>query len=267
MTVQALYSAATGMTAMETKLDTIANNLANMETTAFKRGRCNFEDLLYRYEVMPGQEDSSGQRTATGISTGLGARVSSIGTDFRQGAFKETGQALNVAITGDGFFKVQDPSGTTLYTRAGNFSKNANGQLAIGSAATGRLLDPPITFPQDATDISISAEGKVTYRQAGSQTASDAGTIELVNFVNPEGLLKKGENLYAETDASGTALTGNPGQQGLGTLQQNWLEASNVEPVSELIDLITTQRAFELNSQVVQAGDQVMQVVANIRRG
>ena len=267
MTVQALYSAATGMTGMETKLDTIANNLANMETTAFKRARCNFEDLLYRYEVMPGQEDSAGQRTATGISTGLGVRVSGIGTDFRQGAFKETSQPLHVAIQGDGFFKVLDPTGTTLYTRAGNFSKNANGQLVVGSASTGRLLEPPITIPQDATDISISAEGKVTYRQAGNQNASDAGTIELVNFINPEGLLKKGENLYAETDASGTALTANPGQQGLGTLQQGWLEASNVEPVSELIDLITTQRAFELNSQVVQAGDQVMQVVTNLTQG
>ncbi len=267
MTVQTLYSAATGMSAMETKLDTIANNLANVETTAFKRGRTNFEDLFYRHEMMPGPQDSSGQSTATGISIGLGTRVSSIQTDFRQGAFKLTDQPLNVAIEGAGFFKVLDPTGEIVYTRSGNFSLNMNGQVVLGSANTGRLLEPPIVIPQDAEAIVISPEGRVSVRQPGNPTLSQVGSIELVNFVNPEGLLKQGENLYAETDSSGTAITGVPGQQGIGVLRQNALEASNVEPVSELIDLITTQRAFELNSQVVQAGDQIMQLVANLRRG
>jgi flagellar basal-body rod protein FlgG len=266
MTVQTLYSAATGMSALETKLDTIANNLANLETTAFKRGKTNFEDLFYRHEKMPGAEDSAGQLTPTGISIGLGSRVSSIQTDFRQGAFKQTSNALDVAIEGNGFIKVMDPSGEILYTRSGNFSLNANGQMVLGSANTGRLVEPPIVIPNDAEAIVISPEGKVSVRQFNNPVLTQVGTIEMVTFINPEGLLKRGENLYAETNSSGTAQTGTAGQNGMGVVQQNMLEASNVEPVSELIDLITTQRAFELNSQVVQAGDQIMQLVANLRR-
>lgn len=267
MSVQTLYSAATGMSALQTKLDTIANNMANMETTSFKRGRANFEDLFYRQEKMPGAEDAAGQLTATGIAIGLGSRVSSVQTDFRQGAFKQTSGQLDIAIEGRGFFKVMDPSGEILYTRSGNFSLNANGQVVLGSANTGRLVEPPIVIPQDAEAITVGADGKVLVKQPGNPTQSQVGTIELVNFINPEGLLKRGENLYAETNASGTAQAGTPGQQGFGQIRQNALEASNVEPVNELIDLITTQRAFELNSQVVQAGDQIMQQVANLRRG
>jgi flagellar basal-body rod protein FlgG len=266
MTVQTLYSAATGMSALETKLDTIANNLANLETTAFKRGKTNFEDLFYRHEKMPGAEDSAGQLTPTGISIGLGSRVSSIQTDFRQGAFKQTSNALDVAIEGNGFIKVMDPSGEILYTRSGNFSLNANGQMVLGSANTGRLVEPPIVIPNDAEAIVISPEGKVSVRQFNNPVLTQVGTIEMVTFINPEGLLKRGENLYAETNSSGTAQTGTAGQNGMGVVRQNALEASNVEPVSELIDLITTQRAFELNAQVVQAGDQIMQLVANLRR-
>ncbi len=266
MTVQALYSAATGMSAMETKLDVIANNLANIETTAFKRGRANFEDLFYRHEKMPGAEDSAGQFTATGTSIGLGSKVSSVQTEFRQGAFQQTGRELDVAIEGRGFFKVTDPSGDTVYTRAGNFSVNADGSMVIGSASTGRLLDPSIDIPPDATAVSISAQGVVAVRQPGTTTMSQVGNIELVTFINPEGLLKLGENLCAETDASGAPTAGTPGENGMGVLRQAVLEASNVEPVRELIDLITTQRAFELNSQAVQAGDEIMQLVANLRR-
>ena len=266
MSVQTLYSAATGMAAMETKLDVIANNLANVETTAFKRGRANFEDLFYRHEKMPGAEDSAGQFTATGISIGLGSKVSSIQSEFKQGAFQQTGRELDLAIEGRGFFKVTDPSGDTVYTRAGTFSVNADGTLVIGSASTGRLLDPSIDVPPDATAISVSPQGVVAVRQPGNTQLSQVGNIELVTFVNPEGLLKLGENLYAETDASGTPTSGTPGETGIGVLRQGVLEASNVEPVRELIDLITTQRAFELNSQAVQAGDEVMQLVANLRR-
>jgi len=267
MSVQALYSAATGMTSLETKLDVIANNLANVETTGFKRDRANFEDLFYRHEKMPGSEDSSGNYTPTGINIGLGSRVSSVQTDFRQGAFQQTGEQLDVAIEGNGFFQVVDPaSGEVVYSRAGNFSLNANGEIVMGSASTGRLLEPSITIPPDATDIVISAEGQVQVRQPGNNNLSSVGDIELVSFVNPEGLLKLGENLYAETDASGTPTTGTPGQDGLGVLRQNYLEISNVEPVRELIDLITTQRAFELNSQAIQVGDQIMQLVASLKR-
>jgi flagellar basal-body rod protein FlgG len=267
MTVQALYSAATGMTSMETKLDVIANNLANMETTAFKVDRANFEDLFYNHEVYPGAQDTSGQYTPTGIAIGYGSRVSSVQTNFVQGAFRQTGEALDLAIEGRGFFQVLDPSsGETVYTRAGNFSINANGEIAMGSASTGRLLEPSITIPEDATNISISAEGIVSVKQPGTTELSQVGQIELAQFINPEGLLKMGENLYSETDASGTATLTNPGQDGAGMIRQNALEASNVQPVTELIDLITTQRAFELNSKVVQTGDEILQTVTNLKR-
>jgi flagellar basal-body rod protein FlgG len=266
MSVQTLYTAATGMGAMETKLDVIANNLANVNTTGFKRGRANFEDLFYRHERLPGAQDSAGNLTATGTSIGLGVAVSSIQTDHEQGAFQVTGNPLDVAIEGDGFFQVQDTTGELLYTRAGNFSINANGTLVTGSASTGRIVQPPITIPPDATEIVIGSEGQVSVRQPGVSALSQVGVIQTGRFINPEGLLKLGENLYAETDASGTVTLGTPGQQGLGRLRQTALEASNVNPVEELIDLITTQRSFELNSQCVQAGDQMLQLVANLRR-
>jgi flagellar basal-body rod protein FlgG len=266
MSVQTLYIAATGMSSMETKLDVIANNLANVRTTAFKSGRANFEDLMYRHERMPGIEDTAGQYTPTGISIGLGSRVSSVQGNFEQGAFHETGNELDVAIEGAGFFQVMDPNGDTYYTRAGNFSKNANGDIVMGSANIGRLLQPPINIPVDATKIVISPEGMVSVRQPNNNELSQVGQIELAYFVNPEGLLRLGENLYAETDASGAPTLGNPGQDGLGLLQQNALESSNVNPVDELIDLITTQRAFELNSKAVQVGDDMMSIVANLKR-
>ena len=267
MSVQTLYTAATGMESLQTKLDVIANNLANVNTSGFKKGRANFEDLFYRHETLPGAEDSAGGLTPTGISIGLGSRVSSVQTNFSQGAFQQTGGSLDVAIEGPGFFQVTDPaSGGTLYTRTGNFSINADGNIVLGSASTGRVLAPAIPIPREATGIVISAEGVVSYREPGSATLTEAGTFSLAQFVNPEGLLKIGENLYAETGAAGPPTVGNPGTPGMGTLRQNALEASNVEPVQELIDLITTQRAFELNSQAVQAGDQVLQLIGNLRR-
>jgi len=266
MAIQTLYTAATGMTALETKLDVVANNLANLETVAFKKDRANFEDLFYRHEKFPGAEDAAGQYTPTGISIGLGTRVSSVQSDFVQGAFQQTDRELDVVIEGPGFFQVTDPSGDIYYTRAGNFSKNAEGNLVLGSANTGRLLEPQITVPEDATDIVISAEGIISVRQPGSQQLSQIGQIELATFINPEGLLKLGENLYSETDASGAPTLGTPAQDGVGKLQQNALERSNVEPVKELIDLITTQRAFELNSQAIKVADELLQAVANLRR-
>ncbi|MBL9093690.1 MAG: flagellar basal-body rod protein FlgG [Planctomycetaceae bacterium] len=267
MSVQSLYTAATGMQAMETKLDVVANNLANINTTAFKKSRANFEDLFYRQIKLPGAQDAQGNFTPTGIAVGLGTRVQSTQTDFSQGAFATTNNQLDVALVGRGFFMVQDPtSGQNVYTRGGNFSLNAQGVLVQGSAQTGRIIQPQITIPQDALDIVISADGNVSYNQVGNPQFQQAGQIQIATFINPEGLLKQGEGIYTETQASGSANLVNPGQQGAGTLQQNALEQSNVEPVRELIDLITTQRSFELNSQAVQAGDQVLQLVANLRR-
>jgi flagellar basal-body rod protein FlgG len=254
MGIQALYSAATGMTAMETKLDVISHNLANIETSGFKKDRANFEDLFYRHEKMPGAEDTTGQYTPTGIHIGLGTRVQSVQSDFRQGAFENTGNQLDMVIEGSGFFQVLDPTGDTYYTRAGNFSKNANGNVVMSSASIGRLLQPPITIPEDATDIVISAEGIVSVKQPGNQQLSQVGQIELAYFVNPQGLMKLGENLYSETDASGAPILANPGQDGVGRIRQNFLERSNVEPVNEL------------NSQAVKTGDEVLQTVTNLRR-
>lgn len=266
MTIQALYSAATGMTAMETKLDVVANNLANMETTAFKRDRANFEDLIYRHEQYPGAQDSAGQYTPTGTQIGLGVRTQSTQTEFTQGPIKQTGQELDVAIEGKGFFQVTNPDGMIVYTRAGNFSKNANGNLVTGSASDGRLLEPPIVIPPDAQAVTITPEGIVSVQQQGSNQMTQVGQIQMASFINPQGLLKLGENLYRETDASGAPTISNPGQNGIGLLQQNMLESSNVEPVTELIDMITTQRAFELNSQAIRTGDQLLQNIANLSR-
>jgi flagellar basal-body rod protein FlgG len=267
MPVQSLYTAATGMQAMETKLDVIANNLANVNTTAFKAARVNFEDLFYRQIKLPGSQDAQGNYTPTGVAVGLGARVQSTQTNFGQGAFSTTNNPLDIAIEGRGFFIVQDPStGQNQYTRAGNFSVNSNGQLVIGSAQTGRLVTPQITFPQDATNVVISPEGLVNYMQPGNTQLQQAGQLQLATFINPEGLLKLGENLFQDTVSSGSAQQVNPGQQGAGNLRQGTLEMSNVEPVRELVELITTQRSFELNSQAIQASDQVLQLIANLRR-
>ncbi len=265
MSVQSLYTAATGMSALQTQMDVVANNLSNMQTTAFKTGRTNFEDLLYQHQKYPGEQDSAGQYTPTGIHIGMGSRVESVQNDFSQGNMQQTGNQLDIAIQGIGFLQVQDPNGTTYYTRAGNLAENANGNLVVGDSNIGRLLQPQISIPNDAQAIVISPEGVVSVRQASSQTLSQVGQIELANFVNPQGLLNLGENLYAETDASGRPVLNNPGQNGLGTTQQNMLEASNVQPVTELINLITTQRAFEMNSQVIKAADGVMQTITNLR--
>ena len=267
MSVQTLYTAASGMEAMETKLDVIANNLANINTTGFKKDRANFEDLLYRTETHPGVQDASQTPTAVGTQVGLGVRVTSTQTDQRQGTLQLTGRELDVAIQGKGYLRVLDPtSQQTMYTRAGNLDINANGQLVIGSAQTGRLLDPPITIPNDATSVQISATGEVMARVPGQTELALQGQVQMSQFINPDGLLKVGQNMYLQTDASGAEQVTNPGDQGMGALRQGNLEASNVEPVQELIDLITTQRAFELNSQAVQAGDQIMQNISNLRR-
>ena len=265
MSVQSLYTAATGMTALQNSLDVVANNLANMQTTAFKAGRANFEDLIYEHLKYPGSQDSSGQYTPTGIHIGMGSRVESVQNDFSQGSMQQTGNQLDVAIQGTGFLQVLDPNGNTYYTRAGNLSQNANGNLVLGDSNIGRLLQPTITIPNDATAIVISPEGMVSVRQANNQTLNQVGQIELATFINPQGLLNLGENLYSQTDSSGAPILTNPGTNGVGTTQQNMLESSNVQPVTQLINLITTQRAFEMNSQVIKAADGVMQTISNMR--
>lgn len=265
MSFQSLYTAATGMQAMETKLDVIANNLANNSTTAFKKDRANFEDLLYRQQRLPGTLDADGNITPTGVEVGLGVRVSSTQSNFNQGSLQQTGNPLDIAIEGDGFFSLQTQNGTQ-YTRAGNLNKNANGELVVGSASLGYRIEPVVTIPQDAQEVSISGNGEVFVRQPNNEALTQVGQIQLSTFINPDGLMKLGDNLYAATDASGQATEGNPGDPGIGVLTSGALEASNVDATTELIDLINTQRSFELNSQVIRAGDEIMELVANLRR-
>jgi flagellar basal-body rod protein FlgG len=216
---------------------------------------------------LPGSQDPQGNFTPTGIAVGLGTRVQSTQTDFSQGSFQQTDSPLDVAINGRGFFQVLDPfTGQMLYTREGDWSINSNYQLVIGSAQTGYIVQPPITVPQDMTNIVIGADGKVQVQQYNNLNYTIVGQLQLANFINPEGLFKLGQNLFQQTDSSGPPLQANPGQNGIGTLLQSTLELSNVDPVNELVNLITTQRSFEMNSQAVQAADQIMQLITNLRR-
>ena len=253
---------------MDFKLNVVANNLANIETVAFKRSRANFEDLLYQTLEEPGLRNGLDKPLPTGQQVGLGVQVSGTQLNFEQGAFDHSQQPLDLAIEGDGFFQVQsivDGQETTVYTRAGNFTRNADGELVLANSG-GARLEPAITIPQDAVDIAISPQGLVQARTTGATAFTDIGQIELAKFVNPAGLKAIASNLYQQTDASGPPITGNPTTQGMGSLQQNYLELSNVDPVRELIELIQTQRAFELNSQAIQSADQTLQTVNNLRR-
>lgn len=264
MSVQTLYTAATGMQALETKLDVIANNLANVSTTGFKKDRANFEDLFYHHRILPGT-NQTGNPTGVGIQVGMGTRVSSTQLNHTQGAIQQTGRNMDIAIEGMGLLPVS-ADGNTYYTRAGNLNVNSEGTLVLGSANVGRIVEPQVTIPVPFKEIQISEDGTVSVTTPGNAQPQQVGTIQLAFFPNPGGLYKVGDNLYSPTDASGEATLGTPSQNGLGSVRQFALEASNVEPVRELIDLIQTQRNFELNSQTVQAGDEVMQLISNLRR-
>jgi flagellar basal-body rod protein FlgG len=268
MGIQALDTAATGMRALDFKLNVVANNLANIETVAFKRSRPDFEDILYQTLEEPGLRNGLDQPLPTGMQVGLGVQISGTQLNFEQGSLDSTGQQLDLAIEGDGFFQVQsflDGSETTVYTRAGNFTLNANGEMVLANSL-GSRLEPAITIPPDAVAIQISPTGLVAIRTTGATEFSDIGQIELAKFINPAGLKQLANNLYQQTDASGPPILANPQQQGLGAVRQNYLELSNVDPVRELVELIRTQRSFELNSQSIQSADQTMQTVNNLRR-
>ena len=264
MSYQAMHTAASGMEANMFRLDNLANNIANAGTTAFKSQRTNFEDLFYETVKVPGTPDPTGNLTPVGVLVGLGTKVQSTELDFTQGAIEQTGQDLDVAIVGDGFFRVTDGV-DTFYTRAGNFSVNSQGQIVVASADRGRILDEGFTIPPDAQQIAIGSDGTITVQLPGQQDLTQVGQLQLARFINPQGLIQRGENLYAESAASGPPLLSNPGLEGAGQIRQGFLEASNVEPVRELVDLIKTQRNVELNSQVLQAGDTMLQLLAQLR--
>ena len=268
MAITALHAAATGLKALSTRIDVVANNLANAETTAFKRSRVNFEDLMYLALKQPGATNAAGDVSPAGIFVGLGVRVSNTQLDLEQGSLERTDRPLDVSIEGQGFFRVQimDTIGDgTAYTRNGNFIVNREGELVLGAGDGPRLI-PPISIPPDATEIKISEDGTITILRAGQTTPTQVGQFRVFQFVNPQGLNLLGGSLYRETDASGPAIESGPGEDGAGKVLQGYLEGSNVDPVKELVTLIKTQRAFELNSQSIQTADQALQTVANLRR-
>ncbi len=271
MAIAALNSAATGLKALSTRIDVVANNLANAETTAFKRSRVNFNDLMYVTVREPGSRSASGDVSPAGIQIGLGTRVSNTQLDLEQGSPENTGRQLDVAVQGAGFFRVRVlPSigDGTAYTRAGNFFVNNNGELVVDIGGGGYRVEPSIVIPQDIVpnSITIGTDGVITVQRSGSVTREEVGRFQLATFVNPNGLKAIGGSLYIQTEASGDPLISDVGENGTGELLQGFLEASNVDPVKELVTLIKTQRAFELNSQSIQTADQALQTIGNLRR-
>jgi flagellar basal-body rod protein FlgG len=269
MAINALQSAASGLSALNTALDVTAHNLANVNTPGFKASRVNFQDLLYIEKAQPGTINLNQDQRPIGLYVGLGVRVSGTQLDFTQGAQQATGKPLDVAINGDGFFEVgvEDAKGVggKAYTRAGNFTLNKDGELVLATDQ-GRRLQPVIVIPAEAENPSIGADGRVTYTLAGQAEPTEAGQIQLSTFVNPAGLIQIGENLFVESAASGPPISGNPGEASRGSLQPAFLESSNVDPTRELIELIRTQRAFEMNSQSIRAADESLRSVAQLRR-
>jgi flagellar basal-body rod protein FlgG len=268
MAITALNSAATGLRALSTRIDVVANNLANAETTAFKRSRVNFEDLMYLTLKQPGATNVAGDIAPAGIFVGLGVKISNTQLDLEQGSLERTDRPLDVGISGTGFFRVRVLSTIGdgfAFTRNGNFFVNSEGELVLGMG-DGYRLDPPITIPRDAVEITITEDGAISVTRAGSTEKQNVGNLELSTFINPQGLSLLGGSLYQVTEASGEPLTGNPGENGTGKTLQGHLEASNVDPVKELVTLIKTQRAFELNSQSIQTADQALQTIGNLRR-
>ena len=260
--MRALDIAATGMLAQQLNVEVISNNLSNMSTTGFKRQRAEFKDLLYQTVQRAGTQGGDGSATPTGIQLGLGVRPGAIYRIQEQGVPQETKAPLDITIQGKGFFVVDLPSGEQAYTRAGSFQLSPEGEIITQEGYT---VSPGISIPAEAVDFSISKTGLVTYKLDGETTAQEAGTLELANFINPNGLQALGDNLYLETTASGEAQTGAPGDEGFGTSLQGYLENSNVDPVKEITTLIVAQRAYEMNSKVISASDQMLQTASNIR--
>jgi flagellar basal-body rod protein FlgG len=257
-----LRTSASGMRAQQLMVDTIANNLANVNTTGFKRSRVSFEDVLYETLEQPRTVNPNDSQTIAPVQIGKGVRLGAITRLHTQGAPEQTGRLLDVAIQGDGFFQVEKPDGTTAYTRDGSFGVSDTGALVTND---GYRVLPNVTLPQDVQDVSISPSGLVQANNGSGQPV-ELGRIELARFVNPSGLMSLGENLYAETAASGQPVTGFPQELGFGKLMQGYLESSNVEIVQEMTDMIAAQRAYEINAKAIRAGEDMMQATNDLIR-
>ncbi len=254
--IRALWTAKTGLDGQQTSLDMIAHNLANVSTNGYKTMRPIFEDLLYQTIRQPGAQSSQQTQLPSGLQIGVGARVVATEHIFTQGNLQQTGNALDMAINGRGFFQILMPDGTTAYTRDGAFQVDNTGQVVTSS---GYPLQPAITIPADALSVTIGADGTVSVTQPGSTAVNQVGTIQLASFINPNGLQSLGENLFAETAASGAPAPNTPGTNGLGLINQAFLETSNVNVAEELVNMIETQRAFEINSKAITTSDQMLQ--------
>lgn len=258
--MESLWVAKTGLEAQQTRMTVVAQNLANVNTTGYKRQRAMFEDLLYQNVVQSGGLTSQQTEAPTGLNIGTGVRVVSTDRQFTQGNIVQTGNQLDLAINGRGFFEILLPDGNRAYTRDGTFQVNADGELVTSS---GYALQPAVSIPAGATAVTIGFDGTVSAVPPGQSDAVQVGTLQLTDFVNPAGLQPRGENLYTETQASGPPEPGTPGLNGLGTLMQGSLETSNVNVVEELVSMIETQRAYEMNSRAIETADQMLQHLTN----
>lgn len=261
--LRALYTAATGMNAQQINIDTIANNIANVNTTGFKQARAEFQDLLYQNVRPAGTASSTSTNYPVSLQLGLGTRPVATDRLFKQGDFRQTGNPLDLVIEGKGFFQVSLPSGETAYTRDGSFHLNAEGIMVT---ADGNPLEPQITIPAEATDVTIGSDGTVSITQAGQTAAQQVGTIQVANFRNPSGLNAIGRNLLTASSASGDAIVGNPGENGLGRINQGFLEQSNVSVVEEMVNMIIAQRAYEVNSKAVRVADDMLSQINSLVR-
>lgn len=253
--IRSLFIARTGLDAQQTRMDVTANNLANVNTTGFKKSQPTFEDLTYQTIRQPGASSSQQTQIPTGLQVGTGTRLVSTEKNFTQGSLQKTDNTLDIAIQGNGFLQVQMPDGTVAYTRDGGLKKDNQGQLVTSD---GYMITPPITIPANASTVSIGNDGVVSITQPGSPAATQIGQVQLASFVNNGGLLSVGKNLYQETASSGQPNTGNPGSNEFGSVLQGYIESSNVNVAEELINMIQTQRAYELNSKVISTSDQML---------
>lgn len=261
--IRALWSASTGMIAEQFHLDTISNNLANANTVGFKKNRVDFEDLFYQTGREAGVPNATGEQLPTAIQVGLGVRVSSTQKLFFQGAMIQTGNPLDLAIEGDGFFRVTLPDGTIAYTRDGSFKIDSEGNIVTSD---GYRIEPALTIPEDTEAITITSDGNVVIKRVGATEPEVLGRLTLARFINPAGLKAIGKNLFIETAASGAPIEGNPGEEGFGTVQQGFLEASNVQVVEEMVRMIIAQRAYEFDSRAIQTADDMLRTASGLKR-
>lgn len=261
--LRSLWTAASGMSGQQFNIDTISNNLANVNTTGYKKNRVDFEDLLYQTVRFAGTQVTAGAQIPVGIEVGHGVRPIATQKIFTPGSYRQTDNPLDLAIEGDGFFQILLPDGTVAYTRDGSFKRDGQGRVVTSD---GFALEPEIVIPEDALEVTIGSDGTVSVLLPGDSVPRAIGQIELVRFVNPAGLSSLGQNLYQETAASGFPMVGTPSLDGFGALAQGWLEISNVQVVEEMVNLIIAQRAYETNSRAIQASDEMLQTANNLRR-